>query len=143
MKSISNIFLKDMEMRKKYIASVLIPALLIQLYGCYSMQDVSKDELAGLKDGGDLIVITKDSTIYFFEESNYHISNDSLYGRGYAKFSDAPEFKLINKGAVALTNIKTIQQDELNLVTTGFLIGGILVVVIAGILILFPSTDAY
>jgi hypothetical protein len=128
-------------MRKKYILSVLINALLIQLYGCYSMKEISNYEMAGLKDGGDLILHTKDSTIYFFEESNYHISNDSLYGKGYAKFSDAPEFKLVKKGAVALTNIKTIQQDELNLVTTGFLIGGILVVVIAGILILFPSTD--
>jgi len=128
-------------MRRKYIVSVLIPAFLIQLFGCYSMQDIPKDEIAGLKAGGDIIVHAKDSTIYFFEGSNYHISNDSLYGKGYAKFSDAPEFKLVNKGAVALTNIKTIQQDELNLVTTGFLIGGILVVVIAGILILFPSTD--
>ncbi len=73
---------------KNILSTVLIPALLIQLYGCYSMQEISKDEVAGLKDGGDLIVYTKDSTIYFFEESNYHISNDSLYGKGYVKFNE-------------------------------------------------------
>lgn len=128
-------------MKNKYIASVLIPALLIQLYGCYSMQDISKDELAGLKEGDDLIVQTKDSTIYFFEETNYHISNDSLYGKGYAKFSDVPDFKILNKSAISLTSIKTIQQEDLNLITTGLLIGGILAGVIAGILILFPGSN--
>ena len=128
-------------MKNKYIASVLIPALLIQLYGCYSMQDISKDELAGLKEGDDLIVQTKDSTIYFFEETNYHISNDSLYGKGYAKFSDLPDFKILNKSAISLTSIKTIQQEDLNLITTGLLIGGILAGVIAGILILFPGSN--
>ena len=129
-------------MSKKYITSVLIPALLIQLFGCYSMREISKDEMAGLREGGDLVVNTKDSNIYFFEESNYRISNDSIYGKGYVKFSDANDFKLVNTGTVALTNIKSIQQNELNLVTTGLLIGGILLVVIAGILILFPSTNS-
>ncbi len=128
-------------MRKKYIVFVLIPGLLIQLSGCYSMQDISKDEMAGFKDGGDLIVRTKDSTIYFFEESNYHISADSLYGSGYAKFSDVPDFKILNKSAIALKSIKTIQQEDLNLITTGLLIGGILAVVIAVLLILFPSSN--
>jgi len=75
-------------MHKKYIVSVLITTILIQLYGCYSMRDISKDELAGLQDGGDLIVYTKDSTIYSFEESNYHFLNDSLFGKGYVKFNE-------------------------------------------------------
>jgi hypothetical protein len=129
-----------MEMHKKYIVSLLIPALLIQLYGCYSMKEISEDEIAGLKEGGDLIVYTKDSTIYSFKETNYHISTDSIYGKGYAKFTDASDFKAVNKGAIALANIKTIQRDELNLVTTCLLIGGILLAVIVGVVILFPST---
>ncbi|HAB54101.1 MAG: hypothetical protein A2315_01755 [Ignavibacteria bacterium RIFOXYB2_FULL_35_12] len=133
------IFLKDMEMRKKYIASVLVPALFIQLCGCYSMKEISKDEMAGLNEGGDLILHTKDSTIYFFEKSNYNISNDTLYGKGYAKFSDASDFKIVNESAVALTDIERIQRDELNLVTTSLVVGGILLVVIAGIVILFSD----
>jgi len=48
-------------MHKKYLVSVLIPALLIQLYGCYSMTGISKDKMPGLKEGGDLVVYTKDS----------------------------------------------------------------------------------
>lgn len=123
-------------MRKKYIASVLIPALLIQLYGCYSMQDIPKDEIAGLKDGGDLIVYSKDSTIYSFEQSNYHISNDSLYGKGYVKFSEDADFKVPVEESIALTKIETIQQDELNPTgTTWLIIGGILSVVVVGLFI--------
>ena len=114
-------------MRKKYIVSVLISTLLIQLYGCYSMQDISKDELAGLKNGGDLIVHTKDSTIYSFKESNYHISNDSLYGNGYVKFNEDADFKVQTESSIGLSNIETAQQNEMNASgTTWLIVGGIL-----------------
>ena len=123
-------------MRKKYIASVLISALLIQLCGCYSMQDISNDELAGLKDGGDLIVHTKDSTIYFFEESNYHISNDSLYGKGHIKYSEDSDFNVATESTIPLKNLESIQHDNLNPTnTTWLIIGGILLVVVVGLLI--------
>jgi len=123
-------------MRKKYIVSVLIPSLLIQLCGCYSMREISKDEIAGLKDGGDLIVYTKDSTIYSFEESNYHISNDSLYGKAYVKFSDDSDFKVEIEKSIALTDIESIQQDELNPVTTSLLVVGIVLLAVGvGVLI--------
>ncbi len=132
---------KDIEMRKKYIVSVLIHALFIQLCGCYSMKEISKDEIVRLNDGGDLIVHTKDSTIYFFEKSHYRISNDSILGKGYAKFSNVSDFRVFNEGVIALTNIETIQQDELNLVTTSLIIGGVLLAVITGIVLLSPNTS--
>jgi hypothetical protein len=116
-------------MNKKYMVFVLIPALLIQLYGCYSMKEISKDKMSGLKEGGDLIVYTKDSTIYSFEESNYHISNDSLYGKGYVKFNEDSDFKVATEGSIALANITNVQQDELNPTgTTWIIIGGILLI---------------
>ena len=124
-------------MRKKYIVSGLIPALLMQLSGCYSMKEISKDEIAGLKEGGDLIVYTKDLTIYSFEESNYHISNDSLYGKGYVKFSKDADFKVpVEEESIALKKIESIQQDEINPTNTTWLLrGGILLVVLVGIFI--------
>ena len=131
---------KGTEMRKKYIVTGLIPALLIQLSGCYSMKEISKDEIAGLKEGGDLIVYTKDLTIYSFEESNYHISNDSLFGKGYVKFSKVDDFKVPVEGSIALTKIESIQQDELNPTnTTWLIIGGILFVVAVGSFIAFAE----
>ena len=129
-------------MCKKYIVSVLIPALLIQLYGCYSMQDISRDEVAGLKDEGDLIVYTKDATIYFFEESNYHISNDSLYVKGYIKYSDFSASKVEIEKSIAMTNIESIQQNEINPVTTSLLvIGSILFAAGVGIIVLYATAD--
>ncbi len=123
-------------MRKKYIVTVLIPALLIQLYGCYSMQEISNDEMSGLKEGGDLIVYSKDSTIYSFKESNYHISNDTLYGKGYVKLNEDSDFKVATESTIALSNIESVQQDELNptdttwLITGGILFVGIVVLVV-------------
>jgi hypothetical protein len=130
-------FFESIQMHKKNIHFVLIPALLIQLCGCYSMQDISKDEMSGLKLGGDLIVHSRDSTIYFFEQSNYQISNDSLYGKGYVKYPNAYDFKAVNKSTVALANIETMQQDELNQVKTWLLIGGISLAVIVVIVLVF------
>ena len=128
-------------MRKKYIVFVLIPALLIQLYGCYSMQDIPKEEITGLNGEGDLIVYTKDATIYFFEESNYLIANDSLYVEGYIKSSDEASKVEIEK-SIALTNIESIQQNEINPVTTSLLvIGSILFVAGVGIIILLATAD--
>jgi len=124
-----------MEMRKKYIVSVLIPALLVQLCGCYSMKEISKDEMTGLKEGGDLVVYTKDSTIYSFEESNYYISNDTLYGKGYVKFSEDSDFKVAIENSIALTNIEKVQKAELNPTsTTWLIIGGMLLTVAVGFL---------
>jgi len=120
-------------MCKKYIVLVLIPLLLIHLCGCYSLREISKDEMVGLKEGGDLIVYTKDSTIYSFKESNYHISNDSLYGKGYVKFNDNSGFKVAIENTIALKNIKAIERDELNPVTTTLLIIGSVILVVGGV----------
>jgi len=94
------------------------------------MQNISNDEIAGLKDGGDLTVYTKDSTIYFFKESNYYISNDSLYGKGYVKSSEDSDFNVEIESVIALTSIETIQQDELNPFTTTLLVIGIILIAI-------------
>jgi len=123
-------------MRKKYIVSLLIPALLIQFCGCYSMNEITKDDLAGLKDGGDLIVLTKDPAIYSFKEYNYHISADSLHGKGYVKYSEDSDFNVEIEKSIALRNIESIQQDELNVAnTTLLIIGGVALIAGVGLLI--------
>jgi hypothetical protein len=91
------------------------------------MKDIPKDEMAGLKEGGDLVVYTNNSTVYSFKESHYHVSGDSLYGKGYATFRDDSNSKVAMDVAIALTNIEEIQRDELNPTsTTWLIIGGIL-----------------
>ena len=130
-------------MCKKYIASILIPSLLIHLYGCYSFTPISKDELAGLNDSEDIIVSTKDSIIYFFEESNYHISNDSLYGKGYVKFNEDSDFNVPIDSTIAMINITSIEEDELNPVTTSLLIMGsvLLALFVVAVILVSQSFD--
>ena len=120
-------------MCKRNIVLVLVPSILIQLCGCYSMREIPKDEIVGLKEGGDLMVYTKDSTIYSFKDSEYHISNDSLYGKGYVKFDSNSAFKVAIENTIALNNIKAIKRDELNPVTTTLLIVGSAVLVVGGV----------
>jgi len=127
-------------MHKKYIISVLIPALLIQLFGCYSMRDLSKGEIAELKEGGDLIIYTKDSNIYSFKDSDYHISNDSLYGKGYVKFNEDSDFKVKIEKTIAFKNIDFIQRDEINSTSTTWLIvGSILFAAVVGLFIAWAA----
>jgi len=45
---------------KKYIASILIPPLLLYLSGCYSMQKVTKDEFLQESDYPELMVKTNE-----------------------------------------------------------------------------------
>jgi hypothetical protein len=111
-------------MCKKYFIYFLITSLLIQLCSCYSTNEISKDEIARLKGKGDIIVYTKDSTIYSFKESHYHISNDSLYGKGFVKFNEDDEFKVSTEGVIALNNIQAIERSELNASHTTWLIIG-------------------
>lgn len=119
-------------MRKKYIVLVLVSLLLVHLCGCYSMREISKDEIAELKEGGDLVIYTKDSTIYSFQESEYQVSNDSLYGRGYVKFTKNSAFKVPIEHSMALKNIIAIERDELNPVTTTLLIMGSMLLAVGG-----------
>jgi hypothetical protein len=135
-----NNYLKDIKMPKKYIISVLIPAILIQLCGCYSMRELSKDEITDLKEGGDLIIYTKDSNIYSFKDSDYHISSDSLYGKGYIKFNKDSDFKVEIEKSIALANIAAIQRDEINSSgTTWLIIGSILFAALVGLVIAWAA----
>jgi hypothetical protein len=51
---------------KRYIAAVLIPSFLLQLFGCYSMQQITPPELTS--EENELIIITTDSTKYFMKK---------------------------------------------------------------------------
>ena len=59
-----------------------------------------------------------------FKESNYHFANDSIYGKGYVKFNEDSDFKVATEGTIALSKIESIQQDEINPVTTSLLVIG-------------------
>ena len=39
---------------KRYISSILIPCLLLQLFGCYSFKDITIDELREYKETNEI-----------------------------------------------------------------------------------------
>jgi len=48
---------------KKYISAILIPCMLMQLYGCYSFRDISMDELKRYDGQNDIKIKTNQEEI--------------------------------------------------------------------------------
>lgn len=110
-------------MKRKYIIIIIIPSLILHLAGCYSMQNITKEELSKEKEKGDIEVYTKSGSIYSYEKSKYYISNDSIYGTGYVKFSADADYKVEVQNTLPMDNVKKIQQSELNYANTWLTIG--------------------
>lgn len=57
---------------KKYISAILIPCLLLQLYGCYSMREMTIDELKTYKGSETIKLNTKYEEIMFNGKSSWN-----------------------------------------------------------------------
>ncbi len=108
-------------MYRKIFISFLLLALINFLVGCYSSEFVNVTEYKQIEEEDkpdDIRVITKDYQEYHFSESNFYVENDTLYG----KVGDREE--LLDR-KIALLDIKSIQFEYLNGVTTVLLVLGI------------------
>ena len=76
----------------------------MNLIGCYSYQEVTKDEFIKAEDHVDLQVKTKKQQIYEFDEGDYTVKEDSIYGSG--KF-------IVSKNILVLqgNTLKTMTKD--------------------------------
>ena len=88
---------------KKYLVSLFIPYLLFHLCGCYSTQRITTSKPEGHPE---MYVKTKDKE-YFFEEGDYHISYDTIYGKGEMKLLSNP-FKPFN-GTISFNDVEDMQ----------------------------------
>lgn len=52
---------------KKYISAVLIPCLMMQLFGCYSFQNISVEELSNQKERDDITLNDTENYEYLFK----------------------------------------------------------------------------
>lgn len=134
---------------KRYISAILIPCLLLQLFGCYTQRAITYGELISSKEQ-DMSVIINDSSVYNFgykssidneivmhPDVNYCIDADTtldkliLQRKAVAK---APNKKLsisvdtlvYNKNEIRSMTIKEIDGTQ-----TAFLVIGIIAVVAA------------
>lgn len=96
---------------KKYIVSMLVPCLLLQFSGCYSMQKVTKDEFLQESDYPELMVKTNEKK-FTFEEGNYSFQNDTIYGTGKCLLlkNDYLPFE----GKISINNVEKIETDKMN-----------------------------
>ena len=123
-------------MYKKVFISFLVLALTNFLVGCYSSELVNVAEYRQVEEEGkpdEIFVETKDSQRYHFLNTGYYIENDTLYGKG-AIVVDGIEQAF--EGKFALSDIESIQFEDVDGVkTTVLVIGIVAILIIIGALI--------
>jgi hypothetical protein len=115
---------------KKYISAILVPCLLLQLFGCYSFQNISVEELSNKKEMDDITFIDANDYEYLFKAKNYTISNDSIEGKAMRNIIKNDLENEVFKGKIALSDIKSIQEDRINYVTTSLLVLCIVAIIV-------------
>lgn len=94
-------------MTKKIILIALIPALFIYLTGCFSMYDISQEDLKP-SSNSKLWVMTGKGDSYLFQENSYKIRKDSLFG-----ISSGDNQPLMKK-TIPLNDVYALQIEKLN-----------------------------
>lgn len=111
---------------RKIITAFLIVSLSLNLTGCYSMQEISKEELIQQVDKNKIRIWTKKSK-FTFEESNYLIQNDSIIGHGKSEMLGGKSFSKQSvidfNDKIALSDVRKIESDKFNLTITLIAVG--------------------
>jgi len=102
---------------KKFIITVTILAL-FNLLGCYSYQTISREEISQSEENSDLQIITKNKYVYEFDEGNYTISEDSIYGSGNLKLIMGKKVYQKYEGSISFDDIEKLRMDKLDVVST-------------------------
>ena len=103
---------------KKLISSLLVVALLTQIVGCYSYQEITKEEFVQTEEYSDLRVRTTDQNWYEFYENNYIVKEDSIYGSGRKIFKLGNKFGEDYTGSISLEEIESFKFDKFDLMGT-------------------------
>jgi len=122
-------------MFKKLVSGLLITTIITQIVGCYSYQEITKDEFLYAEYYEDLQIKTKNQLIYRFNEGDYIIREDTLLGNGkivnnLTKKRDFVEFK----GGIYFEDIESFYFDRFDTANTILSIG-----IVAGLLALIIS----
>lgn len=124
------------------------------------MQHISKNELIKENNEDEIIILTKNDSLYSF--LTHTVVNDSIFGKGYVKsvvsriedtsldnylknvYSD-PDFSKQYTGKIAMDDILEIRQDKINWNSTKLLIGGtiVLIIIVGGVLILADFSNSF
>jgi len=106
-------------MNKKIVSVFLINAILIQIVGCYSYQEITKEEFLKAKENEDLRATTKNQTSYEFDSEDYIVKNDSIYGNGkIVNTKIKKRYYYDFEGSIYLEDIKSFQFDSFDIIST-------------------------
>ena len=117
---------------KKYFISVLIPYLLLQFSGCYSMLKVTKEEFYLESERPDMIIKTTDQKEILFDEGNYIVDHDTIYGTGEKKLKTGKKITYEEfEGSISINDVEEIKIDKFDLASTIGLIATIFLIMAA------------
>ena len=115
-------------MYKKLISSILVVALL-HLVGCSTPKMVTKVEFLQASEYPDLEVQFQNNIVYHFDEGNYVVQYDSVYGNGKIKSKVGRDIIYEDyEGCISIDDAEEIRIDKFDALATI-----VLVVAIAGI----------
>ena len=108
---------------KKYINSILIVCLLLQLSGCYSFRDISRDDFENQSEAKTLYIKTKFQETYRVDLGNYDVQNDTLYGKGEKIVTSSVTQPF--EGCISVNDIESFQIEYYDDEKIMLLLGGI------------------
>jgi hypothetical protein len=119
-------------MTKKIIIVALIPSLFIYLTGCYSMHDISKEDLK-TAPSSKLWVMTNNGDSYLFRDNAYRIQRDTLIGE------ITNENRTLTLKAIPLADIASLQTETINGGNTFLAVLGSVVVITGIVLLIYAA----
>ena len=119
---------------KKYISAVLVPCLLLQLCGCYSMQEIQKDEFLLRAGNEDLQIKTNSGNSILFQKDDYVLRSDTIVGSGntVSHYDWIPEKEF--EGSIAIAEVESFSMYQFSMLNTT---GGILLLGLLGTMLVF------
>jgi len=130
---------------KRYISAILIPGLLLQLLGCYSMREMTLEELKNYKGPDDIIVKTNHEEVLINRKPsgitsiNWKASDSSITIKieklitieKYNKLSNQDLRKFTKQeNEIKYYDIESVEIEEINYFKTSLLTVGILILVV-------------
>ena len=123
---------------KRYISAILVPCLLLQLFGCYSFREVTTDELQKYTGPNEVKLITTEKEIIIKRQLSgdlqvrWETSDSSVVINSTELIKDNNSVKPVsNKSEIMFEKIKSVEIEEYdNLKTLGLTFGIILTAII-------------
>ena len=126
---------------KKYISTLLIPCLLLQLCGCYSHKEITLEELKSYKGTNDIKIITEEKDIIINGDSTETFKSDLIFSDSSVIVQEKTLIGTKSKNRIVDENneikfhqIKSITIEESDIKTTVILVISIVVYIGLGIL---------